>query len=260
MQTAIELEVNGLTLRGMLHRPEGSARCPMVVVYHGFTGQKTEPHFIFVKLSRALAAAGLASVRFDFSGSGESDGDFAAMTFGGEVAEAKAILDYARTLPFVNPARVFLLGLSMGGAIAGVVAGDEADKVRAVVLWAPAGNMPELIAARLTPDVRSVLDAQGRIDIGGHWLSKEFCDELAGIDIHGRAARFPGRVLLLHGEADATVPPSASMRYKEIYGDRAELHLLPGADHTFNRKDWEDEVIRRTVAFIAEESGATPWP
>ena len=187
MQTAVELEVNGLTLRGMLHRPENCQPSPMVVAYHGFTGQKTESHFLFVKLSRALAAAGLACLRFDFSGSGESDGDFAAMTFGGEIAEAKAVLDYARSLPFANPARIFLVGLSMGGAIASIVAGDEPAKTRAIVLLAPAGNMPALIEARITPEAKAQLATEGRIDIGGHWLGKEFCEELQAWAIYERA-------------------------------------------------------------------------
>lgn len=257
MQKAIELNVNGRILRGMFHRPAEPIPCPVAVIYHGFTGQRMEPHFIFVKLSRALAAAGLASVRCDFGGSGESDGEFEEMTFSGEVAEAKAILAYARALPFADPSRVFLVGLSMGGAIASVVAGDEPDRVRAIALWAAAGNMPELMALRQTTEAKAAMTAAGRLDIGGHWLGAGFLEDILGWDIYARAAGFRGRALLLHGDGDQTVPLAASERYLEIYGDRAELRVIPGADHTFNRKDWEDEVIRRTVDFFrSEQSGS----
>ena len=55
MQKAIELVSQGLTLRGMLHMPENvPGKVPVVVIFHGFTGNKMEPHFIFVKLSRML--------------------------------------------------------------------------------------------------------------------------------------------------------------------------------------------------------------
>ncbi len=260
MQAPVELTVSGKTLRGMLHRPDDVARGPMAVIYHGFTGNRIEPHFIMVKLSRALAKAGIASVRFDFSGSGESDGEFEDMTLSGEVAEAKAILDYARGLPCADPARTFLVGLSMGGAIASIVAGDEGGKVRGIALWAPAGTIADLIVNHLTPEQEETLRREGRADYRGLWVGRGFMEDLKGWDVFGRAARYPGRVLLLHGDGDEAVPLDVSKRYKDIYGDRAELHIIPGADHTFNRCDWEEEVLRRTVAFLCEECGETQWP
>lgn len=74
---SVEIENKGLILRGVLHIPEDiKVKEPIVCIFHGFTGDKIGPHFIFVKLSRILARRGIASVRFDFAGSGESDGDF----------------------------------------------------------------------------------------------------------------------------------------------------------------------------------------
>jgi len=104
MQKAVEIiDQRGLTLRGMLHVPDGAVgKVPVVAIYHGFTGNKMEPHFIFVKLSRALEKKGIASVRFDFAGSGESDGDFIDMTISGEISDAKCILDYAYGLDFAD--------------------------------------------------------------------------------------------------------------------------------------------------------------
>ena len=63
-----------LRLYGMLHRPEGAGPHPAVMILHGFTGQRIEPHRLFVKLARQLVAAGIAALRFDFRGSGESEG------------------------------------------------------------------------------------------------------------------------------------------------------------------------------------------
>jgi len=249
-QEAVELPVGGLTLRGMLHRPAAPGRYPAVVFYHGFTGQKAEKNFLFVRFSRLLASLGFVCARFDFSGSGESDGDFTAMTLSGEVAEAKGILGYTAGLPFVDPGRVFLLGLSMGGAIASIVAGDEPEKVKGLVLWAPAGTMPELIKAMVTPERSAELEEDGRLDLGGLCLGRSFLADLAGWDIYGRAVGFPGPVLIVHGDADQTVPIAASHRYKEIYGPRAVLHVLPGADHTFNRTAWAEEVFSVTRDFL----------
>src|SRR5688572_7518972 len=98
-------------LRGMLHLPPGrsGARAPAVVVLHGCTGHRVEEGRSFVLLGRALADAGLHCLRFDFRGSGESDGDFESVTLEGEVAEARAALAFVRGLASVDPARVALL-------------------------------------------------------------------------------------------------------------------------------------------------------
>ena len=59
-------------LVGMLHIPDAPGPHPTVIFYHGFTGDRVENHFIFVKMARMLAKAGFVAMRFDFRGSGES--------------------------------------------------------------------------------------------------------------------------------------------------------------------------------------------
>ena len=88
----------GKTLRGMMHRPAGARhrRVPAVTMFHGFTGNRMESHWIFVKCSRALAQAGIASLRFDFYGSGESAGDFREVTLRGEIADGRAAVAFLR--------------------------------------------------------------------------------------------------------------------------------------------------------------------
>ena len=66
MQKAVELRSQGLTLRGMLHMPDNTThKVPVVVLFHGLTGSKMAPHFIFVKLSSMHEKKGIASVRFE---------------------------------------------------------------------------------------------------------------------------------------------------------------------------------------------------
>jgi len=70
MERLIAFRNQGQRLYGMLHRPEGVAIAPAVVLCHGFTGQRIESHRLFVKMARDLAAHGIAALRFDFRGSG----------------------------------------------------------------------------------------------------------------------------------------------------------------------------------------------
>ncbi|MDN5277382.1 MAG: uncharacterized protein PWR01_1347 [Clostridiales bacterium] len=253
MQKAVELHKNGMTLRGMLHKPEGvSEKLPMALIFHGFTGNKMEPHFIFVKLSRRLEQAGIASLRFDFLGSGESDGEFKDMTLSGELDDAEAILEYAKNLEFVDRGKIFAVGLSMGGAVASMLAGRHPQDIAALCLWAPAGNMGQLIQERIKQIQAAGVDISSMeyFDLGGNLVGKAFVEDVQSLDIFNIAAPYDKRVLILHGDRDEAVPLKTSYRYLEIYGDRAKLHVIQGADHTFNKWEWEQEVIEKTVEFL----------
>ena len=103
--------------------PEGfdpaTDRCPMVILMHGIFSSKD---FVpMPALSRSLARAGIASVRFDFNGHGRSEGRMRDMTVEREIADAMAVWDYVKALPYVE--RIGFLGHSQGGVIASMAAG-----------------------------------------------------------------------------------------------------------------------------------------
>src|ERR1700758_409075 len=127
----------GKRLRGMIHRPEEARSrrgTPAVIFLHGFTGDRMESHWIFVKCARALAKAGIASLRFDFYGSGESEGEFCEVTLQGEISDAQAAGGVFRQQKGIDARRLGLCGLSLGGAVAACVAARL--RVQALVLWA----------------------------------------------------------------------------------------------------------------------------
>ena len=92
MQHYCEIPTPKGTLRGFFHKPNQDKH-PVCLIFHGFTGQKTGTKFSYVQLSRRLEAKGIASFRFDFLGSGESDGNFVDMTFQDELSCARVILE-----------------------------------------------------------------------------------------------------------------------------------------------------------------------
>jgi hypothetical protein len=254
MQKAVEMKSQGLTLRGMLHMPDNAAgKVPAVTIFHGFTGNKMEPHFIFVKLSRMLEKKGIASVRFDFGGSGESDGDFIDMTLSGEILDAHNILDFVKQLDGIDPERLGAVGLSMGGAVASALAGQRKDDIKCLCLWAPAGNMGELIMRR--EDAKNIdgIKRQGYAEYNGLRLGLAFFEDVLKVDIFKIASKFDRNVLIIHGDNDTAVPVEVSERYLKYYEGRASLKLIKDADHTFNNSSWEEEVIALTCAFMEKE-------
>lgn len=256
MQKAVEIVNRGLTLRGVLHVPEDiAANIPIVCIFHGFTGDRIGPHFIFVKLSRILAERGIASVRFDFGGSGESDGDFVDMTVSKELDEAKAILDYAKSLDFVDKNKIGILGLSLGGAVASMLAGDRKEDIQSLCLWAPAGNIREIVKNREKNEKEGLkkLNEKGYWDAGGLMLGMGFLNDIGNLDVFGRASSYDKNILLIHGGNDETVSYNVSKKYMDIYGEKAAFHILNEADHTFNSVNWENEVIDSTAVFLEKE-------
>lgn len=260
MEKYVEIETDKGILRGMLHIPDSSQvkspglKYPGVVMYHGFTGCRMEPGFMFVRFSRLLAQNGIASVRFDFLGSGESDGCFTDMTFSNEVAQASLILDYFRSLDMIDKDRIFALGLSMGGAISAYLAGTRVPELCGLVLWAPAGEMRAHIDEREKRFENGDL-AGNSMDLGGLQLGQGFIDDLRSMNTMERASEFTGKVLLIHGTGDATVPYEVSNQYKVIYKERVEIHLIDGADHTFQKIEWIDQLFRTSLGFIKKFIG-----
>lgn len=251
MQRAIELEYKGQILRGMEHVPERreGERVPAVILYHGFTGTKLEPHRIFLKICRALEGMGIACFRFDFLGSGESDGNFEEMTVSGEIAEAGAILDRVKRDPRIDPERVTLLGMSLGGLVASVLAGERVQDVHKLVLLAPAGEM-YLLIKDMIDGVLAMPDLQV-YDFNGNLIGRPFAEDLKTLNVFARAKGYTGDVMIVHGTKDPTVPYQVSLAYQaQSYEGRALVHLIEDADHTFNKTVWERDVIGKICDFL----------
>ncbi len=224
-------------------------RCPMVILMHGiFASKNINPT---PALARGLAKAGIASIRFDFDGHGQSDGLRQDMTIEKEIADAKAIWDFIQTLPYVEG--VGLLGHSQGGVVASMTAGRLAAAGIApdgVVLIAPGSVIKEacqggkFFNARFDPaDPPEFIRCLVFMKLG-----REYLLTTQQLDIYGTAAAYKGPVLLLHGSRDGTVPMWCSERFKKTYGDLATLQVVEGENHTITRH--RKEVVASTVAFF----------
>jgi dipeptidyl aminopeptidase/acylaminoacyl peptidase len=254
-ETPITFSNHGQQLVGMLHLPDGPGPHPAVIFYHGFTGNRIENHFIFVKMARMLAKAGFVAMRFDFRGSGESQGEFVEMTLPGEVDDARVALAWLRARPEVDADNVSILGLSMGGAVAATIAGKNPD-IRKLMLWSALADPLELFRASansepLPPPLG--LQPDGTIDVGGHLIGPGFIATLGQVRPLESVNAFRRPALIIHGTADPTVPPAHAERFLRAIGEEyAELHWIEGADHTYSAHVWEQEAMGRTLKWLME--------
>ncbi len=225
-------------------------RCPLVILMHGiFSSKDYNP---MPSLAKALARAGIGSIRFDFDGHGKSEGRMQDMTIEKEIADAMAIWKYAESLPYVNG--IGFLGHSQGGVIASMTAGRLAAAggrvPDGVVLLAPGSVIKQacqggkFFNARFDPaDPPEYIRCWGMMKLG-----REYLLTTQALDIYGTAAAYMGPVLLLHGTKDSIVPMWCSEQYLETYGDRANLVKVEGENHLITRK--KKEICAQVVAFF----------
>ena len=120
--------------------------CMMVILMHGiFASKDWSPMPV---LARELARQGIASVRFDFNGHGKSEGRMEEMTIARELADARAVWEAVKALPYVSS--VARLGHSQGGAVASMLAGELANEGEypvGLVLLAPGSIIKEATQA-----------------------------------------------------------------------------------------------------------------
>lgn len=252
--TYVEFASGPNTLRGMLHLPEGARRPhPCMVFLHGLGGCRTESHFLFVAMARRLERRGVASLRFDFAGSGESDGDFADMTAGGELADAEAALDFLRRHAAIDARRIGACGLSLGGCVAALLAGRPATDLRAVVLLAAVADTPRTAAMITFGELQEQLASRGWMDIGGLKVSRAFIEDFIRREPVEALRQFPGQTLIVHGSDDTTVPAAQAEQFhqaRQAAGLPSRLEIIADADHTFERVEWTERVLSIVEEFV----------
>ena len=246
MQHYCEIPTFKGTMRGFFHKPNVDKH-PVCIIFHGFTGQKTGTKFSYVQLARMLEAKGIATFRFDFLGSGESDLNFKDMTFKDELACARIILE--ETLKMENCTEVYLLGHSMGGAVASELAKLYPDVIKKMVLWAPAFNLPaalDYLTGKMEPN------QEGLYDHGGFEISQDFVDDILAHDFYQNLDTYKNNLLVIHGSEDKTVPYDISKIYIPKFGKQLQFVTIEGGNHNFDTIDQIKEVLRLSLEFFSK--------
>jgi len=222
----------GQILAGRLDLPANGKPRAYALYAHCFTCGKDVR--TAVNIGRALAREGIAMLRFDFMGLGESEGDFADTTFSGNVADLKAA---AAFLAQEYEAPKILIGHSLGGTAVLEAAHDIPSSVGVATIGAPAD--PEHVAMLLGP-AREQIEAQGeaRVTLVGREFrfKKSFLDDLKMRPWKDNLRGLRKALLVFHSPADKTVDISNAA---QIFG--AALHpksfiSLNEADHLLTRE------------------------
>ena len=218
----------GLKLSGLLYsdKPGGT----VIVVCHGFTGSK-EGGGRAVAMAEELGARGYATLLFDFSGCGESEGEFADVTLTRHIGDVKASVAYCHNLGFE---RVLTMGRSFGGTAA-LCFGRAGGDVSGVCTWAAPGALLDLFArlrVQLTDSPYDLLKLSEEED--ALQIKKGFITDLDSYNVFDRVGLIsPSPLLLVHGVKDEVVPVHNARNIYQCAGEPKRIELIENGDHQF---------------------------
>lgn len=244
----VEIKREGRTLRGLLEGTTTLHNDQVAILMHGFMGDRgNQPGKLLYDLSHALNAAGIPTLRFDFAGCGESDGDFAEMTVFSELLDGMAIIDYARTT--IGAQTIDLVGHSQGGVVASMLAGYYRDVIDKLVLLAPAATLKDdALKGECQGTVYDPNHIPLTVPVHGQAVSGQYFRTAQLLPIYETAQHFAGPTLIIHGEADQVVSPAAARKYNVIL-PQSKLYLMPGEGHLLEGAALA-EILRTVTDFL----------
>jgi dienelactone hydrolase len=237
---------------------------PVVLLLHGDLSNRNENGDLFTRQAADLAARGIASLRIDFAGSGDSEETDLQLDYPGMVADATASVNYLRADPLLDPTRVAVLGLSRGGSIAATLAGTVPG-VAALVEWSGAvyNGYDE------APDLHDQARADGYVtlgpDPGGFRLSLSWFDTIEQSHPLDDVAGYTGPVLAITGSADEVVPPEVSdILIQTVASTDTTRYVVEDADHEFDATSDDqthaEEALGVTTDWLVSKIGTTSTP
>jgi hypothetical protein len=264
MSEKISFQSDGLKIAGLIDLPpdyQAGERRPAFIVLHGFGGNKDGQGQAVV--ARQFTQWGYVTLRIDFRGCGESEGERGRIICLDQVADTRNAISYLAARPEVDPQRIALVGSSFGAAVA-VFTGGADSRVAAVIscggwgdgerkfrgqhptpeAWAKFTHMLEegkrhrqrtgqsLMVPRydivpIPAHLRGNL-AAGSIEMFPAETAQSMY-EFRADDVVGRIA--PRPLLLLHSSTDSVTPTEQSIELFKRAGKPTDLHLFADVDH-----------------------------
>lgn len=249
---------DGAQLAGRLDLPDGEPRATALFA-HCFTCSKD-----FVasrRIAQGLAENGIAVLRFDFTGLGHSEGEFANETFTSNTDDLVAAAAALRTR---GMAPALLVGHSLGGAAVIAAAGRIPEAHAVATIGAPAdpGHVVHQFESRREEIERT---GQAQVDLAGRpfTIRKAFLDDIAAVTLDERLAGLRRALLVIHAPRDATVGIDNATRLFAAAKHPKSFVSLDDADHLLTRAadaDYAADTIATWASRYLPAKAEVPSP
>lgn len=242
-QRVLVPNTHGENLVGLLHHT-GSNK--VVVLCHGFTASKDDS--IIVDLAAALTNQGTSVFRFDFSGNGESEGEFQYGNYKKEADDLHSVVSYLHREKYYVEA---IVGHSKGGDVVVLYASIYND-VPMVVNLSGRFYLEKGIEERLGKEFMDRINKEGYIDVTNksgkvmYRVTKESLMERLSTDMHAASLSISKecRFFTIHGSADDVIPVEDAYEFAKLIPNH-KLRVIEGANHcyTAHRKELSAAVV-----------------
>ncbi|MGO0063063.1 alpha/beta hydrolase [Brevibacillus fluminis] len=225
-----------------------------LVMAHGYSQNRQEPHLPALALASRLVAAGFHVLMFDFRNAGKSGGNITTVGYH-EKLDLLGAVDFAAGRSADGP--IGLIGFSMGAATA-LLAAAEDERIRAIVADSPFYSLREYLMENM-PRWTNLPH------IPFTWLILRIIPLMLKVDINrinpwqAIERIMPRPILFIHGTADETIPHENSQRLLAKADDaRAQLWLVPKAGHVKSFATEPEQYGNRIISFFLEQTTKTP--
>jgi len=231
----------------LISRPEGEDNPPIIIFCHGFGGNKTEKNRLFFRLASKLNKKGFATVRFDFTGFGDSAAPSTSFSLSQAVLDLESVFVYLNKHSFGDTSRVGVIAYSLGGLVCAKAIGDGLP-IKFACMIAAAEHYSAPDEDHKTPKKHT----ESSFWFRGYEISTDFIEELLGIKGAESIKNKHIPLKFIHGSADQSVSLAHLVNYVCATNVRDYPPLIiEGADHYFMKDNHQRLLDDAVVGFCS---------
>ncbi len=231
-------------------------KVPAVVILHGTGSQKDEVAGSYMRLAKMLAREGIASIRIDFIGHGESKGHEKDFNFSNARADILKATEYIQQFDWVDNDRVGLVGWSQGGLHAYLAAANEPG-YKSVVTWASGTGWP--LSLLIPEGSREEAEKNGFAKIvevewdNTRYMGLQWIKDIEAVNFRQELGRVDAPVLIIIGTEDFMTLEDIEQTVKACKNKDSRMYVIEGGNHTFNT------LTRDTRVFYQAADATIKW-
>lgn len=229
---------------------------PAVVMLHGNGSTRHEAGNAYDYTAPEMAKAGIATIRFDYIGNGDSEEDYIDFTYDKGIEDALTCYEYLKGVSAIDIERVGIMGWSQGGRLT-LLTAARSDVFKSALTWAGAFEQKD------ESEEYEIALENGYYEVTYDWReplkqSPAYYECAMEIDYHAEAANISIPYMIIQGTEDTTVVPETALAIESalVNSPNAPIYWVENCDHTFNvftgdTSALEETTTATTVWFLA---------